>query len=63
MAAPGHRLMSIIFWIKFVVRLRLKLGECGQPIISMAKQRQIGPDDREFHVTDGQVLCAFLGLV
>ena len=26
-AGPGHRLMSIIFWIKVVVKLRVKLGE------------------------------------
>ena len=26
-AGPGHRLMSFVFWLKIVVRLRLKLGE------------------------------------
>ena len=26
-AGPGHRLMSFVFWLKMVVRLRLKFGE------------------------------------
>ena len=26
-AGPGHRLMSFVFWLKVIVRMRLKLGE------------------------------------
>ena len=63
-AGPGYRRMSIILWLKILVKLRLKHGErltVNSPILVREKDKTIVPMTGQYMMRNDKIYAPLLG--